>query len=145
MITPNGVQLSLIIKNRLPYLEHYYLTNKQVEKVTLEECMTSKTTWDPSKLDDIVGASDLSICQFSPTPIDVTDSFYNLQGDIRATKSDLKDDPVVNDSPKDPVVSDSLKDPVVSDSLKDHVVSDSLKDPVSSDSKKENSRYRPKP
>ena len=124
-----------------------------MEEITLEEFMTAKTDWDPSKLDDIEGASDLSICQFPPTPIDATDNCYNSQGDIRATKSDLKDDPVVSDSPKDPVVSDSPKEnksdlkvgPVVSDSPKDPVVSDSTKDPVVNDSKKKPSRYHPKP
>ena len=60
--------------------------------------MTAKTEWDSSKLDDIEGSSDLRIQQFPPTPIDATDSFYNSQGDIRATKNDLKDDSVVSDS-----------------------------------------------
>ena len=107
-----------------------------MDKITLEEWMTSKATWDPRRLDDIEGASDLSIRQFPPIPTDAIDSFYNSQGDIRATKSDLTKDPVVSDSPKDPVVSDSTKNPVVSDSLKD---------PVVSDSKKESSQYCPKP
>ena len=97
IMTPNGVQLPLVIKNGLPYLKHYYPTDKQMEEITLEEWMTSKTTWSPSKLDDIEGASDLSIRQFPPTSSDAIDSFYNSQGDIRATKNDLKDDPVIHD------------------------------------------------
>ena len=64
IMTPNGVRLPLVIKNGLPYLEHYYPTAKQMEEITLEEFMTAKTTWDPSKLDDFEGASDLSIRQF---------------------------------------------------------------------------------
>ena len=82
-----------------------------MEEITLEEFMTAKTDWNPSKLDDFEGASDLSISQFPPTRKDATNSFYNSQGDIQATKSDLKDDPVVSDSLKDPVVSDSKKEP----------------------------------
>ena len=101
-----------------------------MKNITCEEWMTLKSTWDPSKLDDIEGASNLSICQFPPILNDAIDSFYNSQGGIWATKSDLTKDTVVIDSPKDPVVSDSVKDPVVSDSLKDPVVSDSTKDPV---------------
>ena len=145
MMTPNGVRLPFIIKNGLMYLEHYYPTQWQIDNITAEEWMINKATWDPSKLDDIKGASDLSISQFPSIPAGVIASFYNSQGDIRATKSDLTKDPVVNDSPKDPVVSDSSKDPVVSDSTMDHNVSDSLNEPVVSDSKKKPSGYRPKP
>ena len=57
-----------------------------MKKITREEFMTSKNMWDPTKLDDIEGASDLSIHQFSPIPVNTVDSFYNDQGDIRATK-----------------------------------------------------------
>ena len=94
IMTPNSVRLPLVIKNGLPYLEHYYPTDEQMDKITREEWMTSKATWDPRKLDDIEGATDLSIRQFPPIPIDAIDSFYNTQGDIRATKSDLKKDPL---------------------------------------------------
>ena len=89
IMTPNGVRLPLVIKNGLMHLEHYYPTAKQMAEITHEEFMTAKTDWDLSKLDDIEGASDLSIRQFPPTPIDATDSFYNSQGDIRATKREL--------------------------------------------------------
>ena len=52
---------------------------------------------DPTKLDNIEGASDLSISQFPPIPTDAIDSFYNSQGNIRATNSDLEVDPAVVD------------------------------------------------
>ena len=61
IMNPNGVRLPLVIKNGLLYLEHYYPTAKQMNKITREEFMTSKNTWDLTKLDDIEGASDLSI------------------------------------------------------------------------------------
>ena len=132
--TPNGVKLPLVIKNGLPYLEHQYPTDKQMKDDTMrEEWMTSKGTWDPSKLDDLPGASDCSISQFSPIPQDAIDSFYTTQGDIRATKSDLKNEPVDSNSTKDPVVDDSTKDPVATDSAKEPAARDSLKDPVVSD------------
>ena len=95
MLTPNGVRLPLIIKNGLPYLEHCYPTERQLNEITREEFVTSKNTWVPTKLDDIEGASDLMISKFPPIPIDAIDSFYNNQGDIRATKSNLKVDPAV--------------------------------------------------
>ena len=50
-----------------------------------------------NQLDDIAGASDLSICQFPPILVDVIDGFYNFQGNIRATKSDLEVDSAVGD------------------------------------------------
>ena len=59
-----------------------------MKEITREEWMTSKNTRDPTKLDDIEGASDLSISQYPSIPADAIDSFYNSQGDIRATKSD---------------------------------------------------------
>ena len=137
MMTVNGVRLPLVIKNGLMYLEHYYTTAKQMAEITREEFMTAKIDWNPRKLYDIKGASDLSIRQFPPTPIDAIDSFYNSQGDLRETKSGLKDDPVVSDSPKDPVGSDSPNENK-SDLKVDPVISDSQKGPVVSDSKKEN-------
>ena len=59
--------------------------------------MTLRNTWDPTKLDDIEGTSDLSISQFPPIPVDAIDSFYNSQGDIYATKSNSEVDPAVVD------------------------------------------------
>ena len=103
-MTPNGVRLPLIIKNGLPYLEHYYPTESQLNEITREEFMTSKNTWDPTKLDNVDRASDLMVSQFPPIPSDAIDSFYNDQGDIRATKSDSKVDPTVVDSEVGPVV-----------------------------------------
>ena len=97
IMTPNSVWLPLVIKKGLPYLEHYYPTVKQMNEITREEFMTSKNTWDPTKLGDIEDPSDLSIRQFQPIPVDAIDSFYNSQGDIRGTKSDLEVDPAVVD------------------------------------------------
>jgi len=104
MMTSNGVQPPFVIKNGLPYLEHYYPTAKQMKEITREEFMTSKNTWDPTKLDDIEGASDLMISRFPPISLDANDSFYNNQDDIRATKSDSKVDPAVVDSEVGPAV-----------------------------------------
>ena len=110
MMTPNGVRLPPIIKNGLPYLKHYYPTARQIKEITGEEWMTSKNMWDPTKLDDIAGASDLSISQFSPIPVNAINSFYNSQDDICATKSDFEVDPAVVDKKRklevDPAVVD---------------------------------------
>ena len=80
----------------------------------------------PTKLDSPEGESKRLIKQFSPIPADVIDSYYNDQGDIRATKSDAivdsktEVDPVVVDSEidskPDPVVIESETGPVVVDS-----------------------------
>ena len=76
ILTPNGVRLPLIIKTGLPYLEHYYPTDQQMKDIKRMEWMTSKSDWDPSKFDDIAGASERSISQFPPIPLDTIDSFY---------------------------------------------------------------------
>ena len=36
IMTPNGVQLPLVIKNGLPHLEHYYPTAKQMNEIIRE-------------------------------------------------------------------------------------------------------------
>ena len=58
ILIPNGVQLPLVMKNGLVYLKHYYPTAKQMLEINREEWMTTKTTWDPSKLDDINGTAE---------------------------------------------------------------------------------------
>ena len=40
IMTPNGIRLPLVIKNSLPYLEHYYPTDEQMDNITSEEWMT---------------------------------------------------------------------------------------------------------
>ena len=98
IMTSNGILLPLVIKNGLVYLNHYHPIAKQMRYISREEFVTSKSEWDPSKLDDIEGAADLHIQQFSTTPIDAKDSFYNSQGNIFASKSNLEDDSVVSDA-----------------------------------------------
>ena len=68
IVTPNGVQLPLITNNGLMYLEHYYPTVKQMLEINREEFMTSKNTWDPSKLDDIKGTTERLIKQLPLLP-----------------------------------------------------------------------------
>ena len=103
--------------------------------------MTSRNTWDPTKLDSPEVASDLMISQFSPIPIDIIDSFYNDQGNIRATKSDS-----TVDSKVDPAVVDSEIGSAVGDSKVDSKV-----DPVVIESEvgpavvEINERYQSKP
>ena len=111
--------------------------------------MTSRNTWDPTKYDSPAGESERLIKQFSSLPIDITNIFYNDQGDIRVTKGDaivdskFKVDPVVVDSEfdskPDPVVIEIVDskikvDPVVLDSefdsKHDLVTIESKADPV---------------
>ena len=47
MMTPNGVRLPFVIKNGLPYLEHYYSTERQLNEITREAFMTSKKYMGP--------------------------------------------------------------------------------------------------
>ena len=79
-----------------------------MNEITREEFMMSKNIWDPTKLDDVDEASDLMLSQLPPIPLDAIDSFYNDEGDICATKSDLK-----VDSKVDPAIVDSEVGPAV--------------------------------
>ena len=50
--------------------------------------MTLKNDWDPSIYNYLAGASDLRLQQFPQTPIDATDSVYDVETNICAHKSD---------------------------------------------------------
>ena len=39
--TPNGTLIPIIYKGGLPYIQHYYPTDKQIQKITRDEIMTS--------------------------------------------------------------------------------------------------------
>ena len=79
MSTPNGTMISIVYKGGLPYIQHYYPTDKQMREITREEIMTSPGEWNPSLLDDALSASETSLKQFAPTPIEQTDMFYNMK------------------------------------------------------------------
>ena len=116
-----------------------------MEDITKEEFMTSRNTWDPTKLDSQEGESDRMIKQFSPIPIDIIDSFYNDQGDIRVTKSDS-----IVDSEIGPAIGDSKVDSEIGPDVNDSKV-DSKVDPVVVESEvgpavvEDNERYHSKP
>ena len=150
--TPNGVRLPLIIKNGLAYLEHYYPTDEQMNDENMPvEWMTNKGDWDPSKFDDIEGASERRLSQFSPIPVDAIDPFYTIQGDIKVTKSDSKEDLIVEtvvdeDEDESTIVTDS-DEPNVAGTTEDTTTTDatSSKDPVVIDVKKEAVKHLSKP
>ena len=129
IVTPGGVQLPLIIKNGLAYLVHQYPTDKQMKEIVRVEFMTSRNAWDPTKYNSPEGDEERLIKQLSPLPVDITDRFYNDQGDIRVTKY-LKD-PDESDLMKQ---RDSKPDPVVVETVVDDLALDSTPDPVAIES-----------
>ena len=50
--TPNGTMIPIIYKGGLPYIQHYYPTDKQMRVIMREEIKTSPGEWNPSLLDD---------------------------------------------------------------------------------------------
>ena len=60
--------------------------------------MTSKNDWDPSMYNDVESAADLCIQQFPSTPIEVTGSFYDVEGNISAHRIDYCENYVVSDA-----------------------------------------------
>ena len=79
-------------------------------EIFIEEFMTSKNNWDPTKYDSLERYSERLIKKFSPIPADKNNSYYNDQGDTRVTKGDAVVDPKIKVDP-----SDSSNDPVVND------------------------------
>ena len=57
--------------------------------------MTSPGEWNPSLLDDEPDATQKRLQQFPPTPIEQTDAFYNLEGQIIVQKYDTDLDDVL--------------------------------------------------
>ena len=92
--TPSGLMIPIVYKDGLPHIEHFYPTNRQMVEIVHEEIMTSAAVWNPTLLDDTVGATDLRIKQLPTTPIEFTNDFYNLQGDIIVQKCDIDIDSV---------------------------------------------------
>ena len=103
----------------------------KMREIDREEWMTTKNTWDSSKLDNVEGTTERLLKQFLPTPMDATDSFYNSQCDIRTTKSDLEVHPAVIGDIR-ATKSDLEIDPAVSDA-------------PGESSQKRGDRYHPKP
>ena len=90
--TPNGTTIPISYKGGLPYFEHYYPTDQQMKDITREEIMTSPGIWNPSTLDDAPNSSQKRLRQFPSTPIEFTEGFYNLEGDIIVQRSSIGDD-----------------------------------------------------
>ena len=80
--TPNGTLITIVYKGGLPYIQHFYPTDKQMREITREEIMTSPGEWNPRLLDDVLIASQTRLKQFPSTPINQTEMFYNMEGDI---------------------------------------------------------------
>ena len=74
--------IPIIYKGKLPYLEYYYPIDKQMRGITREEIRTSPGEWNPSLLDNASDASEKRLRQFPSTPIEATDDFYIMEGDI---------------------------------------------------------------
>ena len=67
-----------------------------MKDITWEDIMTSPGEWNPSLLDDLPNASKQRLKKFSPTPIDATDNFYNMEGNIIVQKSNIDDNYIVS-------------------------------------------------
>lgn len=88
--TQSVVFTPVIFKNGLPYIRHYYPTGKQILEVSREEIiMTLKNERDSSKHDDLLDAADLRLQQIPTPPIEATDSFVDVKGNILAHKSNF--------------------------------------------------------
>ena len=96
--------------------------------------MKFRNAWDPTKYNSPEGDEKRLIKKFSPLPADITDKFYNDQGDIRVTKSlknpDKSDSMKQRDSEPDPVVVETVVDDLALDSTPDPVVIESETGPV---------------
>ena len=62
-----------------------------MKDITREEIITSPGIWNPSTLDDAPNSSQKRLRQFPSTPIEFTEGFYNLEGDIIVQRSDIDD------------------------------------------------------
>ena len=56
--------------------------------------MTLPGTWILSLIDDSLDASQRRLRQIPPTPIEFTDSFYDMEGNIIVQKTDVEDNSI---------------------------------------------------
>ena len=87
--TPNGTIVPIIFKGSLPYLEHYFPTDKHMKEITREKILISPGEWNPSLLDEASDASEKRLRQLPLTHVEATDIFYNMEGDIIVQKRDV--------------------------------------------------------
>ena len=78
--TENGVLIPTIFKSGIPYIyiEHYYPTDAQIRYIRLKEVMTPLGEWNPTLLDNSMNVPEQHLNRLPPN---VTDNFYNIQGD----------------------------------------------------------------
>ena len=89
----------IFYKDGLPHIEHFYPTNRQMNEIVHEEIMTSASVWNPTLLNDNIGAFELSIKQLPTTLIEFTDGFYNSQGDTIVQRTNIDTDSInINNS-----------------------------------------------
>ena len=92
--TPSGLMIPMVYKDGLSHIKHFYPTNRQMVEIMHEEIMIPARVWNPTLLDDTVGATNLRNKQLPTTPIEFTNDFYNFQGDIIVQKSNIDIDSV---------------------------------------------------
>ena len=96
--TPNGTMLPIVYKGGLPYIEQHYPTDKQMREINREKMIILPGEWNPSVLDDAPNASQSRLKQFPSTPLEATDRFYIMEGDIIVQKTDIDDGSIINDN-----------------------------------------------
>ena len=62
-----------------------------MKEITKEEIMISPRLWNPGLLDDAPDALQKRLRQVPSTPIEFTDSFYNMEVGIIVQKTDIND------------------------------------------------------
>ena len=67
-----------------------------MREIAREEIMTSPGTWNPSLIDDSPDASQKRLCQIPSAPIEFTDSFYDIEGNIIVQKTDVDEDSIIS-------------------------------------------------
>ena len=92
--TVDGHRVPLVYRQGLPYIKQRRPID--IELTSLPHIiMTSETRWDPRKYDDSHLSTADRLLQIPSTPIDITDEFYNRQGDvILANRSVSWNDPI---------------------------------------------------
>ena len=98
IITPSGLMILIFYKDGLPHIEYFYPTNRQMNEIVYEEIMTPASVWNPTLLDDTIGASDLRIKQLPTTTTEFTDGFYNSQGGIIVHRTNIDNDFIISDN-----------------------------------------------
>ena len=81
LVIADGYYIPLAFKDALAYMPQQLPTNKEIHTLP-HVIMTNEGKWNPRTIDDMHLSTDDLLTKIPLTPVDVIDSFYDMEGNI---------------------------------------------------------------